>query len=55
MLRKSHLVIGFASLLSSQLALADARVTVAHFAPFAENIDDTSVSVAVNGQVALKM
>lgn len=54
MLRKSHLIVGFASLLSSQFALADARVTVAHFAPFAEDIDDTSVSVAVNGQVALE-
>lgn len=53
MLRKSHLVIGFASLLCSQVALSDARVAVAHFAPFAENIDDTSVSVAVNGEVAL--
>lgn len=54
MLRKSHLVAGFVSLLSSQFALADARVTVAHFAPFAENIDDTSVSVALNGEVALE-
>lgn len=54
MLRKSHLVFGFVSLLSSQFALADARVSVAHFAPFAENIDDTSVSVALNGEVQLE-
>ena len=54
MLRKSHLIVGIVSLLGSQFAVADARVTVAHFAPFAENIDDTSVSVAVNGQVALE-
>ena len=53
MFRKSHIFFGIASLLFSQLALADARVMVAHFAPFAENIDDTSVSVALNGDVAL--
>ena len=54
MLRKNMLITGAAALLSSQLAFADARVTVAHFAPFAENIDDTSVSVLLNGAVALE-
>jgi hypothetical protein len=54
MLRKSHIGFGIASLLCSQLALADARVSVANFAPFAEDIDDTSVSVALNGEVALE-
>jgi len=54
MLRKSFFLIGFISMLSSQLAFADARVSVAHFAPFAENIEDTSVSVLLNGEVALE-
>ncbi len=54
MLRKSFIGFGIVSLLCSPLALADARVTVAHFAPFAEDIDDTSVSVALNGEVALE-
>ena len=54
MLRKSFIGFGIASLLCSPLALADARVTVAHFAPFAEDIADTSVSVALNGAVALE-
>jgi hypothetical protein len=53
MLRKSHLIYGFASLLYSQVALSDARVSVAHFAPFAADLDDTSVSIALNGTVAL--
>jgi hypothetical protein len=53
MLRKSLLVIGSLSMLCSQLVMADARVTVAHFAPFAKNIEDTSVSIALNGEVAL--
>ena len=52
MLRKSILLT--TAMLCSQLASADARVTVAHFAPFAENIDDTSVSVALNGTVAIE-
>ena len=54
MLRKSIFLTGAAALLSSQLVSADARVTVAHFAPFAEDIADTSVSVALNGEVALE-
>ena len=53
MLRKSIFLTGAAALLSSQLVSADARVTVAHFAPFAEDIADTSVSVLLNGEVAL--
>lgn len=54
MLRKSHLIFGLVSLMGSQFVSADARVTVAHFAPFAANIDETSVSVALNGDVALE-
>jgi len=38
----------------SQLAFANARVSVAHFAPFAEDVADTSVSVVLNGTVALE-
>ena len=54
MLRKSIFLTGAAALLSSQLVSADARVTVAHFAPFADNLADTSVTVALNGDVALE-
>jgi hypothetical protein len=54
MLRKSLVLTGTISLLCSQLAFADARVSVAHFAPFAEDIENTSVSVALNGTVALE-
>jgi hypothetical protein len=39
---------------ASQSLLADARVAVAHFAPFAEDIEDTAVDIAVNGAVALE-
>ncbi len=53
MFRKSLFLTGTLSIMCSQWAFADARVTVAHFAPFAENIADTSVSVALNGTVAL--
>jgi hypothetical protein len=38
---------------ASQSLLADARVAVAHFAPFAEDIEDTAVDIAVNGVVNL--
>lgn len=41
-------------LLSSQPLFAAARVAVAHFAPFAEDIEDTAVDIAVNGTVALE-
>jgi len=54
MLRKSIFLTGAAALLSSQLVSADARVSVAHFAPFADTIEGTSVSVVVNGAVALE-
>ena len=54
MLRKSIFLTGAAALLSSQLVSADARVTVAHFAPFADTIEGTSVSVLVNDVVALE-
>lgn len=33
------------AVLASAEAFADARVTVAHFAPFADTLDGTSVSV----------
>ena len=46
--------IGAVAALSSQLAFADARVSVAHFAPFASDLDGTSVSVVLNGNVALE-
>lgn len=54
MLARNIFLTGAAALLSSQLASADARVTVAHFAPFADTIEDTSVSVLLNGAVALE-
>lgn len=54
MLRKSIFLTGAMAMLCSQLVSADARVTVAHFAPFAKNLADTSVSVALNGDVALE-
>jgi hypothetical protein len=48
------LLIGAAAALSTQLAFADARVSVAHFAPFSSDLDATSVSVALNGNVVLE-
>ena len=54
MLRKTIFLTGAAALLSSQLVSADARVTVAHFAPFADTIEGTSVSVLLNDAVALE-
>ena len=54
MLPKNLFLFGSMAMLFSQLAFSDARVSVAHFAPFAENIEDTSVSVALNGSVALE-
>jgi hypothetical protein len=39
---------------ASPLALADVRVVVGHFAPFADSVDATSVSIRLNGQVALQ-
>lgn len=53
MLRRNLLLLA-AAMMCSQLALADARVSVAHFAPFAEDVADTSVSVVLNGTVALE-
>ena len=38
----------------SQSIFAAAQVNVAHFAPFAEDIEDTAVDIAVNGTVALE-
>lgn len=43
-----------ALLLMSQSAFGAARVAVAHFAPFADEIDATAVNIAVNGDVALE-
>ena len=40
-------------LLASQSTWSAARVAVAHFAPFAEDIETTAVDIAVNGTVAL--
>jgi hypothetical protein len=54
MLNGKTFLIGSMAMLVSQVALSDARVSVAHFAPFAEDIADTSVSVALNGNVALE-
>lgn len=42
-----------ALLLVSQTALGAATVNVAHFAPFADTIDGTSVDIAINGETAL--
>jgi hypothetical protein len=40
--------------LMSMGALADARIIVGHFAPFSADLEETSVSVALNGEVALE-
>jgi hypothetical protein len=40
--------------ITSLSAFAQARVTVAHFAPFADTIDGTAVDIAVNGDVVLE-
>jgi hypothetical protein len=53
MFRKSIFIIGAIGALSSQWLHADARLSVAHFAPFAQNIEDTSVSVFLNGNEEL--
>lgn len=53
MIRKGFITIAALAAFYSQAALADARVSVAHFAPFASDIDATSVSVFLNGQEAL--
>lgn len=53
MLRR-NLLLFITAMLCSQLASANARVSVAHFAPFAEDIAETSVSVVLNGNVALE-
>jgi hypothetical protein len=41
-----------AMMMVSQAALADARVNVAHFAPFADTLDGTSVTIFVNDEPA---
>jgi len=47
-------VLATASILASQSLFAQARVAVAHFAPFASDIEQTAVDIAVNGDVALE-
>jgi len=42
-----------AALATPSLAIADARVRVGHFAPFADSLDGTSVTVRVNGNDTL--
>jgi len=54
MLRLVTVLIAAGALLGSQPLLAAAQVAVAHFAPFAEDIEDTAVDIAVNGTVALE-
>jgi hypothetical protein len=47
-------IIATASVLASQSLYAQAQVAVAHFAPFADDIESTAVDIAVNGDVALE-
>jgi len=54
MLRLVTVLIAAGALLGSQPLLAAAQVAVAHFAPFAEDVEDTAVDIAVNGTVALE-
>jgi len=54
MLRRNLVLTAAGAILSSQLAFADARVSVAHFAPFADTLEGTSVSVLLNDAVALE-
>ena len=53
MFRKGFALIAILATIYWQGALADARVSVAHFAPFASDVEATSVSVFLNGQEAL--
>lgn len=53
MTRKTLALAAAAALLPG-LALGQARVVVGHFAPFADEIDATSVSVVLNGATALE-
>lgn len=46
--------IGTVLALSASTVLADARVRVAHLAPFADTVEATSVTVAVNGNALLE-
>jgi Domain of unknown function (DUF4397) len=43
-----------ASVLASPAAFAQARVAVAHFAPFADSLEGTAVDIRVNGETALQ-
>lgn len=54
MLKPITVLIAVGSLLGTQPLMAAAKVAVAHFAPFAENVEDTSVDISVNGTVALE-
>jgi len=54
MLKPITVLIAVGSLLGTQPLMAAAKVAVAHFAPFAENVEATSVDISVNGTVALE-
>jgi len=43
-----------ASIVTSPSVLAQARVAVAHFAPFADSLEGTAVDIRVNGETALE-
>jgi len=53
MLKLLTALIAAGFMLSAQPLFAAAQVAVAHFAPFAEDIEDTAVDIEVNGTVAL--
>lgn len=52
--RLSYSAVALALLVGGNVAFANARVTVGHFAPFAPSLQGTSVSIRVNGQTALQ-
>lgn len=52
--KRTSVVLATAMLLASQPAFSAARVAVAHFAPFADTLDGTSVNILVNGATALE-
>ncbi|MEM1411455.1 MAG: DUF4397 domain-containing protein, partial [Pseudomonadota bacterium] len=54
MSRLTRLAAGLIAAGGSSLALADANVTIAHFAPFADTLAGTSVTIAVNGDTLLE-
>lgn len=50
----SRTLIGALAISASGLVFAQANVTVAHFAPFADTLEGTSVSILLNGETALE-